>query len=174
MAGYITIDLEESGLGNRICKWKVIYYIAYLNGLTIKVNWPELDEIELPNTEKGKLKDVKKFKTYNIKPDFELDSSFNWKAVCGWEFTRRINEKENPFTKAKIKNTHLQKALEENILNKKIAGIHIRKGDYVKTDKFKPKCPFRIPNWWYINMAKQILEVDPDIKFVIASDGKNE
>lgn len=139
--GGTAISDKDTGLGNRLLHWASLYYISTICGnckiLVEKKYWPELQFLELPNTESCEknlnnikstslklssqdIKDIIYEKNLNILDD-NFDCYYSDEFIC---FENEITSLG--ISKIKFKNDNITKFFKDNFSN--IFTVHLRRG----------------------------------------------
>lgn len=135
------ISYQDTGLGNRLIHWSVLYYISVLHGgckiLVQTKYWPELEFLELPNTESCNI-DLNQVKNNYLRLSHQdikdiiyerkLDIIHNTSLSYYSDEYIRLEDKIliSGISKIKFKNFEVNKFFKDNFTN--FCSIHLRRG----------------------------------------------
>ncbi|NWF98010.1 MAG: glycosyltransferase [Nitrospirae bacterium] len=190
--GFIATTFK-AGLCNRIFEWTIMREISEKYCMTILVDWEEVKDgsIILPDTKYFDLSTASSdiantfipirtdLPYINSLDDLKIEKNKNYILVCDWNYKRSLTDEKKRINEIQISKKYSEKI--NDFLKKYgeqiIIGIHVRKGDYIPSDKFLLSDDgklYRLPDWWYIHISKQILNQMPDAKFFLATDATEE
>ncbi len=189
--GFIATTFK-AGLCNRILEWTILREISEKYGMTILVDWEEVKDgsIILPSTQYFDLSTASSeiagtfiplrtdLPDINSLDDLKIEKNKNYILICEWNYKRSLTDEKKRIQEIQIGKRYSDrindflKEYEKNV----IVGLHVRRGDYIPTEKFllSDKKFYRIPDEWYLNIAKQILNEIPGAKFFLATDATEE
>ena len=180
---------NDSGFGNRLYNWECCYEIAKINNAILTCDYPELEFIDLPNTIKienfnysSPPENYKPFNSNNIEKDgFILDQKYNHYSTEGFGFSRYFALKQRsefdfPKKGMKLKDDILSDKIKDIVKN--VVGVHIRRGAVPQGGDSTPttfvKDRYGHPDFWYMSLMDQIVEIIPDVKFYISSNATKQ
>lgn len=186
--GFIATTFK-AGLCNKIYEWTILREISEHYGMTVLVDWDEVRDgtIILPDT---RYYDVSTPQTdiagsfipirtdmpgINSVDDLHLDKNKNYILICGWDYKRSLTDENKRIQEIRINKIHSERidSFLKQYENQLLIGLHVRKGDYLPTDEFVALNTdkfYRLPDYWYLNIAEQISTAFPDAKFFLATD----
>lgn len=173
---------EFVGITNRFETLPLAFALKNSHGHSITLNWHELDSFSVEGTQTGRIGfwqklgaervrecDEQKFKDLKHRNLVlrSLDGPSNLLDSIYMETARKIHLKP-----------HLSEAIKASFLpylKRPIVGVHVRHGDYhlENPDRYVVKgveWP-AIPVWWYEKVMSKILQIQPDVCFLLSSTG---
>jgi hypothetical protein len=187
--GFIT-TIFTAGLCNRLYTWVLLRNLADYYEMNIVLDWEELKDkiLHLPITYHLDFcrpsKEVYKLFTpicaYSIRcpSELNLDPRRDYVVLGGFYHSPALANKNRKKLVNEVKFNSSYEAYVDLFLSEfsgqPVVGLHIRRGDYRLTDRFIIGSPYRIPDSWYLDIARQFLKRFPEVKFFLATDGTDE
>ncbi len=193
LSGGFIATTFKAGLCNRIFEWTILREISEKYGMTVIVDWEEVKDgsIILPSTKyfdlstapseiartfipvRTDLPDIKSL------DDLKIEKNKNYILICEWNYKRSLTNEKKRIQEIQVGKRYADRINDflKEYENHIIVGLHVRRGDYIPTDKFLLSDDgkfYRLPDEWYLNIANQILNEMPDAKFFLATDATEQ
>jgi len=153
-----------------------VYGIAKSAKLRPMVNWPECEHLLLPDTAVEKYEtfaDLPNARSFDMADPGVLDPAYNWYPMKPLA-AGSLPESPRPIQRIALRDRWLMGHIAECLDMWPTVGLHVRRGDFWKTDGFKLDGIGRLPDSWYLRLAGQVMAKVPGVRFYLASNGTEE